>query len=138
MVSHRSAALVLGLGDLVADFHEFTFTTRRQTRRPGVRLHVRPLAAGEWHVTEGLPVTRPSRLVADLLLGQEDPSAVATIAAEALRQGLESAQTMAAAVAPHALRYGLALNDGQAMVDYLLTAAGTANPARDHPATQGR
>jgi len=83
---------------------------------------------GEWQVVDGLPVTRPSRLVADLLLAREDPSAVASIAAEALQQG-ESLQAMVAAVAPYAGRYGEAAGDGQALVDYLLTAAGTTVPA---------
>src|SRR5262245_51657134 len=39
VVSHRSAASLYGLGHLPADVHEFTLPTRRQSRRPDVRLH---------------------------------------------------------------------------------------------------
>ena len=38
VVSHRSAATLFGLGDLLADVHEFTLPVRRQTRREDVRL----------------------------------------------------------------------------------------------------
>ena len=43
VVSHRSAASVYGLGHLPADRHEFTVARRKQSRRPDVRIHVRPL-----------------------------------------------------------------------------------------------
>src|ERR1700730_112179 len=46
-VSHRSAAALYGLGHLPADRHEFTVPVRRQTRRPDVRLHTRPLRSDE-------------------------------------------------------------------------------------------
>src|SRR6266700_4951050 len=60
VVSHRSAASMYQLGHLPADRHEFTLATRRQSRRPDVRLHRRPLADGEWTERSGLPVVRPS------------------------------------------------------------------------------
>ncbi len=142
VVSHRSAAQLLALGDLIADIHEFTVTSRRQTRRPDIRIHVRRLTAEEWSVVDGLPVTRPSRLVADLLAAHEDPSAVATIAAEALRRRLEDPQSMASAVAPYASWHGLPRADGRAMLDHLITAAGAEDrldllTAPDPTATEG-
>ena len=39
LISHRSAASVYGLGHLPADVHHFILPTRRQSRRPDVRLH---------------------------------------------------------------------------------------------------
>jgi predicted transcriptional regulator of viral defense system len=46
VVSHRSAADLYGLGDLPADWLEFTFPTRRQSRRPDIRLHHRRISKG--------------------------------------------------------------------------------------------
>ena len=67
VVSHRSAAAVYRLGHLTADIHEFTLPTRRQTRRPDVRLHRGTLRSSEWITLSGLPVTRPARIASDLL-----------------------------------------------------------------------
>jgi predicted transcriptional regulator of viral defense system len=75
VVSHRSAAALYGLGHLPADRHDFTLPERRQSRRPDVRLHVRPVRPDDWLVVSGLPVTRPSRIAADLVADQEDPGA---------------------------------------------------------------
>lgn len=118
VVSHRSAAEVYGLGDLIADTHEFSVPVRTQTRRPDVRLYSRLVPPGDRDVVQGLPVTRPHRMVADLLDRREDGSAVATIAVEALRRGLTTVERIAASVAPLARRYQVA--DGTALADQLL------------------
>ena len=76
VVSHRSAAALYGLGHLPPDRHEFTLPERRQSRRPDVRLHHRTVRPDEWIVLHGMPVTRPSRIAADLLDDKEDPEAV--------------------------------------------------------------
>ena len=73
VVSHRSAAVLYGLGHLPADRHEFTLPERRQSRRPDVRLHHRTIRPDEWIVLHGMPVTRPARIAADLLGDKEDP-----------------------------------------------------------------
>src|ERR1700722_12901974 len=83
VVSHRSAAALYGLGHLPADQHEFTVPRRHQTRRPDVRIHVRPLGDGEWAHVDGLLVTRPRRIAADLIQAREDPEAVAQVITEA-------------------------------------------------------
>src|SRR5436190_9223419 len=72
VVSHRSAAALYGLGHLPADRHEFTLPERRQSRRSDVRLHHRTVRPDEWMVLHGMPVTRPSRIAADLLDDKED------------------------------------------------------------------
>jgi hypothetical protein len=118
IVSGRSAAAVYELGDLLADVHELTVPTRRQTRRPDLRLRVGHVAAGEWELVDGLPVTRPHRIVADLLTLHEDGSAIAAIADQAVRRGLVSRRELAAAVHPYAARYRLA--DGDQLVAQLL------------------
>jgi hypothetical protein len=120
VVSHRSAAALYKLGHLPADVHEFTLPVRRQSRRPDVRLHRSHLDDGEWIRLEGLHVTRPSRIAADLLVEREDPQAVGYVVADALRSVYDYPRTVASALAPLASRYGLAHTDGLAMLGWLL------------------
>jgi hypothetical protein len=123
VVSHRSAAAVYGIGHLPVDTHEFTRPGRRQTRRPDVKIHLRSLDETEWIKLGGLPVTRPSRIAADLLREHEDPEAVAQIVAEAIRKALDYPGTFAEALAPHAGRLGFRRSDGLALLAWLLDLA---------------
>jgi hypothetical protein len=124
VISHRSAAAVYGLGHLPADRHEFTLPTRRQSRRPDVRLHNRQVADGEWISHRGLPVTRPARIAADLLADREDPEAVAQIVADAIRGAYDYPGAVADALAPHAAKFGLRRQDGIALLRWLLDLVG--------------
>jgi predicted transcriptional regulator of viral defense system len=135
VVSHRSAASLFGLGHLPADRHEFSLATRRQSRRPDVRLHLRALGETEWVELSGLPVTRPSRTAADLLSDGEDPGAVAQVIADATREGLDRPGAFADSLAPYAARFGLRRGDG---VGLLAWGRGQgrgapAPPAREEP-----
>lgn len=120
VVSHRSAAALYGLGHLPADRHEFTVPTRRQSRRPDVRLHQRRLHPGQWVELGGLLVTRPSRIASDLLFDHEDPEAVAHVVADAIRGVYDYPGTFADALAPHAGQFGLRRRDGIALLRWLL------------------
>lgn len=120
VVSHRSAASVYGLGDLLAERHEFTLPVRRQSRRPDVRLHKANLEQGDWISLQGLLVTRPSCIAADLLSDGEEPDAVAPIVVQALRASTDHPGTVAMAIAPLAARFGLRRNDGLALLRWLL------------------
>jgi len=124
VVSHRSAAAIYGLGHLPADRHEFTVPSRRQTRRPDVRIHVRRLDNEEWIPLKGLPVTRPSRIASDLLRDHEDPEAVAQIVAEAIEGTFDYANTFADTLAPHAARFGFRRGDGPALLRWFLDMVG--------------
>lgn len=124
VVSHRSAAAVYGLGHLPADRHEFTLPVRRQSRRPEVRFHHRRVTDGEWISLRGLPLTRPSRIAADLLSDREDPEAVAHIVADAIRGAYDYPGTFADALAPHAAKFGLRRHDGIALLGWLLDLVG--------------
>lgn len=143
IVSHRSAASVFGLGNLPADQHEFTVARRHQTRRPDVRIHLRPVSDAEWVKVGGLPVTRPSRIAADLLRDREDPEAIAQIITEAIRRINDYPGTFADALAPHAASYGFRQDDGLALLRWLLDLAGDPernrwiDEARRGPATEG-
>ncbi len=130
VVSHRSAARLYGLGHLPADRHEFTVPTRRQSRRPDIRLHQRPLQEGEWIELQGLPVTRPSRIAADLLADGEDPEAVAQVVADAIRGAFDYPGTFADTLGPHAARFGLRRGDGSSLLRWLLDLVGDPDTAR--------
>jgi hypothetical protein len=130
VVSHRSAATFCGLGHLTADVHEFTVSSRKQTRRQDVRLHIRAVEDSEWIMLRGLPVTRPSRTAADLLQQHEDPEAVAQIVAEAIRGVFEYPGTFAEVLGAHASRFGFRRGDGIAVLSWLLTLAGQPDAER--------
>ncbi len=130
VVSHRSAAALYGLGDLPADRHDFTLPQRRQSRRPDVRLHERPVSPDEWTMVSGLSVTRPSRIAADLLADREDPGAVSSVVADAIRTGGEDPGAVADALAPGATRFGLRRGDGLALLRWLLDLAGDPGASR--------
>ncbi len=125
VVSHRSAARLYGFGHLPADCHEFTLPVRRQSRRPDVRLHHRPLADAEWIPHGGgMPVTRPSRTASDLLSDKEDPEAVAHLMTDSIRAVYDYPGTFADSLAPHAARFGLRRGDGLALLRWLLDLVG--------------
>lgn len=124
VVSYRSAAALYELGHLSADRHEFTLPTRRQSRQADVRIHVRPVAEGESITLMGLPVTRPSRIAADLLEDKEDPGAVAAVIADAIRAVKDYPDTFAQTLAPQAVRHGFRRNDGLAVLRWLLEMVG--------------
>lgn len=126
VVSHRSAAAIYGVGDLPADRHEFTFTTRRQSRRQNLRFHVRAPGVGPWvEVRGGLPVTRPSRIASDLLLDYEVPESVAHVIGDSIRAGYEHPSAFAGALAPHAAKFRwLRAGDGLGLLGWLLGLIG--------------
>jgi len=124
VVSHRSAATLYGLGHLPADRHEFTLPERRQSRRSDVRLHHRAVRPDDWIVLHGMPVTRPSRIAADLLGDKEDPEAVAQVIADALRPVYDYPGAFAATLAPYAASFGLRRGDGLALLRWLLDTVG--------------
>lgn len=130
VVSHRSSAALYGIGHLPADRHEFTLPTRKQSRRPDVRLHHRRLHTGEWIELRGLPVTRPSRIASDLLFDQEDPEAVAHLVADAIRAVYDYPGTFAGTLAPHAAKFGLRKGDGIALLRWLLDLVGDPETSR--------
>ena len=130
IVSYRSAAALYGLGHLPADRHEFTLPVRRQSRRKDVRLHHRSVSPSEWIVLHGMPVTRPSRVAADLLADKEDPEAVAQVIADAIRSIYDYPGKFADALAPHAARFGLRRGDGLALLRWLLDLVGDPETSR--------
>lgn len=130
VVSHRSAALLFGLGHLPADRHEFVTAARRQSRRPDVRIHKGQLEAHEWRRLRGLPVTTPARTASDLLADREEPAAVARVIIDALQGEQGRPAEFAAALAPRAAKLGLRRGDGGAVLAMLLNLV-------EHPRASG-
>jgi len=124
VVSHRSAADMYGVGHLAEERHEFTLAARQQTRRQDVGLHRRQLNDVDWIILRGLPVTRPSRIVSDLLYDSEDPDGVAQIISDSLRNAYDYPGTVAEALAPHAGKFGLRRRDGVGLLEWMLDLVG--------------
>lgn len=124
VVSHRSAASVHGLGDLDADLYEFTTATRKQPRRPDIRLHCGRLAAADWTIDDGLPVTTVVRTVADLASTRVDGGHLAGVVRDALTVKQVNDQELSAALAPYAHRYGVPAGNGRALLAHFLQQAG--------------
>ncbi|WP_106536166.1 hypothetical protein [Haloactinopolyspora alba] len=107
VVSHRSAAHVRGLGDLIPQGHDFYVTHRRRPRRSDLLLRVRTrLPADMWEISGGLPVCTVGTIVRDLLHDHEDESAVARVVTDALRDGLIDSSAVTKAARGHARTYG--------------------------------
>ncbi|MFI8977155.1 type IV toxin-antitoxin system AbiEi family antitoxin domain-containing protein [Nocardia asteroides] len=123
VVSHRSAADLHGLGDLDADYLEFTVPTRRGTRNPDVRFHRALLTPDEWSLVDGLPVTTPARTIGDLAAARTDGGHLASVVRDALLHGV-SADEIAEELAPYAHRYGAPVDDGSGLINLFITQAG--------------
>lgn len=84
-VSHRSAAIVHGFGDFIADRPEFTATKRLQARAD-FRLTVRRdgLKRTDWVIREGFAVTSVARTFMDLVADAVDGGHLGRFAQDAL------------------------------------------------------
>lgn len=122
VVSHASAARLHGLGDLLADVHEFTLPRRYQSTREGVRVHRGVLTTGEVTIAGGLPVTVPARTVADLLTAGHDFEHVGQVAVDAVRTGVATGHELAVALGT--VRHGGASSDSAELASELLTVGG--------------
>jgi predicted transcriptional regulator of viral defense system len=127
VVSHASAARLHQLGDLNADRYEFTLAERKQSRRSDVRLHRGALQADEIAVVGGLPVTRPERVVVDLLADRHDGEHVARILAAAVSSRSIDLERLTPRLGPFAARFGFPAGEGQQVLDHLLELGGAAD-----------
>jgi len=127
VASHTSAADLYGFGDLDADHHEFTAPTRKQSRRPDLRLHLGSLRDDEITLIAGLPVTKPARIIVDLLTAGHDGEHVAGVLAGAVRARAIDINQLAPRLAPFAARLGFAVHDWQGLLHHLLELGGVAD-----------
>ena len=124
VISHRSAALLHDLGELVNTRIEITVPRRRTTRDPGVWLRKAELTESEVTVLNGLPVTTPMRTIRDLLDQHLDGSHIASIIRQAVEAGRVQLDVLADQVEPYARRYGVKPSSGRALLESFLAQIG--------------
>jgi hypothetical protein len=107
VLSHRSAAALHGLGDMVADVVEITVPRRRTSRDPNVRLRIAKLADDEVTSVDGLPVTTVERTIADLMADHTDGGHLGDVIADAHRRHLVDLRALSRRVARYAAAYGV-------------------------------
>ncbi len=131
VISHRSAAAQLyELGDLAADHHEFTVSSRRQSRRTDIRFHKATLDRSDRTIVKGLPCTTISRTIADLAATHTDGGHLAGVVRDALTVHHVDVIRLAHTISPYAARYGVRTGDGEALLVRLLDESGV--PATIH------
>lgn len=134
VLSHRSAAAVHGLGDLVADTVEITVPRRRTSRDPNVRLRIARLTDDEVTSVAGLPVTTVERTITDLLADHTDGGHVGDVIADAHRRDLVTLPSLAKRVARFAPAYGIRQGGperGTKLVAQLLAQVGYGSREHD-------
>lgn len=122
VISHRTAARMLNLGDIEADRIDLTTATPRTTRNPDVALHTANLTRDQWILQAGLPVTSPETTIADLTAIGTDLGHLATITRDAaLRHDIDT-PTLEGALDPHASTHGY--TNGRQLLAHLVQTAG--------------
>ncbi|KXX58572.1 type IV toxin-antitoxin system AbiEi family antitoxin domain-containing protein [Rhodococcus sp. LB1] len=124
VLSHRTAAGLLGLGDLDADVVELIATRRIRLSLPAVVVHRGVLSREDWQLVDGLPVTTPARTIADLAAAGTDAGHLASVVRDALTRGLVTVEEVVAVLSPHAFDYGHRALDGQGFLEVLISQAG--------------
>lgn len=124
VVGVASAALLLGIGELPADVHQFVSRTRRQTQRPEIRFMQRFLDDQDVTIVRGLPVTTRERTLADLVESRIDLSIVADAFRDACRQSMLDFDRLTELLNPLAARNGFRRDDGRALLNRLTEIAG--------------
>ncbi len=129
VVSHRSAAQLLGLGEVDADVMEMCVPRRRDTRNPAVRLRIAQIDSRDWFIREGLPVTTPAATVGMLAQDLTDAGHLGAVARDSVLRYDVDVDELGRRLAPSAKRYGY--DDVEDMLEQTLLAAGTPVPSVD-------
>ncbi|MFI8696276.1 type IV toxin-antitoxin system AbiEi family antitoxin domain-containing protein [Dietzia maris] len=124
VLSHRTAARLLHLGDLNADEVDLSTTRRIRLSIPGVVTHRAALDRDDWQVVDRLPVTTASRTIRDLAAAALDAGHLASIVRDALTRDLSTVDDVTEALSPFAFNYGHRALDGQGFLDALIAEAG--------------
>lgn len=122
VVSGASAAVVHGLGDVIAARHEFTAASRKQSSQPDVHFRRQQLPASDVVWVDGLPVTTVSRTVADLAAAGMDFDHLVSVVRDAAEKAGVSHASLAEALESAATAFGH--GDGASLLASLLDASG--------------
>ncbi|GAA3147992.1 hypothetical protein GCM10020255_026650 [Rhodococcus baikonurensis] len=93
VVSHRTAAKLHQLGDIDADWTEFTCQRRIRIDLPDIKIHTGTVEVKDWTTVEGLPVTTARKTVDDLAAAKIDGGHLASIAQDAIAKELATPTT---------------------------------------------
>jgi hypothetical protein len=99
VLSHESAARLLGLGALAVPRYVFTALAELPAPRATI-IHIERLAAADVTVVEGLPVTTPFRTILDLMRGFTDHDDLGRALDVAVRRDLVELQEVYDAMLP--------------------------------------
>lgn len=106
VVSHVSAASVLGLGDITPAFHTFTSSQRKQTSFPDINHRTAELNDADWTVIDGLPVTTVERTIHDLARDHLDGDQLSHAIADGIHNHRVSPLRLASVMDSFAEQYG--------------------------------
>lgn len=125
IVSHQSAAAIQNLGSITTNWLNLSGPHRINVRNQRTRSHCRPLGSVgvDWHLYEGLPVATPARIVSDLAGEVIDGGHLGTVLEHCLDDDLLTRKQLVDLCAPHARRWQLRAEDGDGLVDLLLSSA---------------
>lgn len=122
----QTAAEIYGIGDLYPPAIQITVPRPRRTNQRDVRFYAAELAAHDIDWIDAIRVTRPSRIIDDLLGdGYGDLEHLGSIAADAVTDGSLTPHELIRACAPHASRFGLPAGDGEALARRIWDGATT-------------
>lgn len=88
IVAGKTAAFIYELGDLNPEPYEFIVSSRRQTRRHDIHFRLDNVERDEREIVNGIPVTRPVRIIRDLHKQHVDMGHIEDIAVDAFQRGL--------------------------------------------------
>lgn len=122
VVAGRTAATLLGCGDFYASPYTLIVRDRKQTNQDDLIYLQRSLNDADVAYVDGLPVTRPERIVADLIRADEDPDLVGAFMADVVQSSSHrlDEQRLASLLAPLAHRNGFGKGDGAGFARELL------------------
>lgn len=115
-VCRQTAAELYAIGDLFPPAIQVTLPRPKRTKQPDVHYYQGFLAPDEVDWVDAIRVTRPARIIADLLAdGYADLEHLGSIAVDAVMDGNLTPAELIRACAPYARRFGLPPEDGEAL-----------------------
>lgn len=130
VLSHATAAVLHGLGDIAADVHEFTLTRRKQTRERHVRLH-RWAQEPAWTIVDGFPVTTMLQTIDDLAADHIDGGHLGGVVRDAVVLHYLPLKGLLPVLGRATRLYWGAQSDGREFLQILLHNAGVPDALYD-------
>lgn len=124
VISHRTACLLHGIGDIPAPHTELTVPRKRTAIEFAVRLHVGELKSEDITIVDGLPVTTVEKTIVDLLASGADGGHIGGVIADAEWRNLFDFESLANRVTEFAESYARSNCSGEQLLSILVWNAG--------------